>query len=205
MSTAGPAGRPIAPVTGVASVGAMPHPPPSRRLAAVAAAGLLLAACGGDGPGVASAPPSADTPPATEACTAVDFPPLQFGSHLLGDNEPPVPYSSSPPTSGWHTSGAVPEGIFVEDPLSEPAQVSVLEAGGVVVTYADLPDADVRALVEAAEGRHAGVVVVTPYDGLAAGEVAFTSWGAVQRCEGLDEVALDAYVAAYGSPISQHS
>lgn len=178
----------------------MPHPLlPARQLAAVVAAGLLLSACGGGDAGTAAAAP----PPATRACAAVEFPPLQFGSHLLGDNEPPVPFSSTPPTSGWHTSGAVPQGV-VTDPLSEPAQVSVLEAGGVVVTYADLPEDDVQTLIRATEGRHAGIVVVTPYDGLADGEVAFTSWGAVQRCDGLDEAALDAYVAAYGSEITPH-
>ncbi len=62
---------------------------------------------------------------------------------LIGDQGPPVPYSSSPPTSGWHASGAFSIAVHRPgDPLSEPMQVSVLGAGGVVVAYRDLLDED---------------------------------------------------------------
>ncbi|CAN5201697.1 hypothetical protein BH23ACT9_BH23ACT9_00720 [soil metagenome] len=131
------------------------------------------------------------------------FPALQSGSHLLGDTDPPVPYSSSPPTSGWHSSGAVPEGIFAE-PLSEPQQVSVLEAGGVVVTHNGLATDELQALTDAVERQYLDRVVVTPYDAIPEGSTAFTSWGAVQVCTGVDLDALDAYAAAYASEISPH-
>lgn len=75
------------------------------------------------------------------------------GSHLLGDRQPPVPYSSTPPTSGWHASGLTPIAVH---PLSEPQQVSVLEAGAVVVTYHELPDGELSTLTEAVEERHEG-------------------------------------------------
>ena len=60
---------------------------------------------------------------------------MQFGSHLIGDAEPPVPYSSTPPTSGWHASGGFQIVVQPTDqPLRESVQVSIEEAGDVVVT-----------------------------------------------------------------------
>lgn len=135
------------------------------------------------------------------ACGPVETPALQGGSHLLGDRPPPVPYASTPPTSGWHSSGAFT--IDVRGPseaLSEPQQVSVLEAGGVVATYRDIPE-DVRGtLEETATMDYAGRVSVTPYDRLDEGEIAFTAWGALQRCDGLDLDALAAFVATFADP-----
>jgi hypothetical protein len=164
-----------------------------RSLTALAIAAALVAGCTG-GNDVAG------TPPATDRCTAVEFPTMQFGSHLIGDAAPPVPYSSTPPTSGWHSSGAPPTGVFT-DPLSEPAQVLALEAGGVVVTHAGLPEAEFEALVDAAEA-FPDTVVVTPYADIPAGTVVYASWGALQRCESFDAQAFERYVAAYGDNIT---
>ncbi|HUG86520.1 MAG TPA: DUF3105 domain-containing protein [Euzebya sp.] len=154
----------------------------------------LLAAC---------SQPTTGPPPATDRCGEVEFPPVQFGSHLLGDTQPPIPYSSTPPTSGWHSSGSVPEGVPTQ-PLSEPAQVSVLEAGGVVVTHNGLSDAELERLTATVAERFDDRVVLTPYGEIPAGSTAFTSWGALQICEGVDLEALTAYTAAYASPISPH-
>lgn len=167
---------------------------PSRGRLGIVLTAVLIAGCGQSPTGA---------PTATDRCDQVEFPSVQFGSHLLGDSQPPIPYSSTPPTSGWHSSGAVPEGVFTE-PLPEPAQVSVLEAGGVVVTHNGLADEDLQRLTDAVRERFADRVVVTPYDQIPAGSTAFTSWGVLQTCEGLDLEALAAFVAAYGSPISSH-
>jgi hypothetical protein len=171
-----------------------------RQRAAVRAGATALAlvvlACSG--------PEASEVPSATDRCGEVVFPPLQFGSHLIGDRDPPVPYSSVPPTSGWHGSGAPAEGIHTT-PLSEPAQVLVLEAGGVVVTHHDLPDGDVARLHEVASSPgFTDRVVVTPYEEIDPGTTAFTSWGAMQLCDGLDLTALEAYVGTYADPISTH-
>jgi hypothetical protein len=153
----------------------------------------LLAACG-----TAEPSPAGDLAAGSADCRDVETFPLQGGSHLLGDQEPPVPYNSTPPTSGWHSSGPVDIGVHGgDDALSEPEQVSVLEAGGVVVTYRGLDDEERAALEEAARQDHAGRVAVTPYDGLGDGEVAFTAWGTAQRCSGLDLDALAAFVDTY--------
>jgi hypothetical protein len=175
-----------------------------RTWLAAACGAALAAACGGPGTGPdvgARATGTAEgVPPATERCAAVVFPPLQFGSHLLGDAEPPVEYSSTPPSSGWHLSGAPAVGV-ADTPLGEPAQVTTLEAGGVVITYRDLPAEDVEQLAAVA-ADHPRTVLVTEYAELQPGEVVVTSWGAQQRCEGVDVAALERYVAAYGQDVT---
>ena len=145
-----------------------------------------------------SAPAASDVPVATERCDEVEMPDLQGGDHLIGDIEPPVPYSSTPPTSGWHSSGAFDIQIqAADDPLTEPEQVSALEAGAVIVTYNGVDQGDVAAVEQHVADRYAGRVAVTPYDKLAVGAVALSAWGVLQRCDGVDLDALDAFVAAY--------
>ena len=173
----------------------------------VAAAGLMLVlamGCSKDGPRPLSSQPPTSHPgtaiaPTTEqACRPPENPELQGGEHLIGDREPPVPYSSAPPTSGWHSSGAFDIGVQPpQDPLTEPEQVSVLEAGGVVITHNAIPDWAREALEERAARRYAGRVAVTSYEKLAPGEVVFSGWGVLQRCSGADLETLDRFVAKH--------
>lgn len=165
-----------------------------------------------------SAPTEAATAPATEfgtapatesdnavtaspaGCGPVEHPPVQGGSHLIGDAKPPGPYSSTPPTSGWHSSGAVEVRIHDEaDPIGEPQQVSVLEADGVVITHRDLPPDEQGSLEELVRERYDGKVAVTPYEKLERGEIALTAWGALQRCMGLDIDAITGFVEAHAA------
>ena len=164
--------------------------PRRSKVLVVAALTTVALAC--------STPAEISAPEATARCVELEMPELQGGSHLIGGQEPPVPYSSTPPTSGWHSSGEVE--ITVQpsgEPLSEPEQVSVLESGGVVVTYNGLEEPDRAALEQRAADRFEGRAAVTSYDKLDTGEVVFTAWGALQRCDGVDLEALDAFVAAY--------
>lgn len=152
---------------------------------------LLLAvapACSPKGP-----PPP---PAATAQCEAAEVQTIQSGLHLIGDREPPVPYSSVPPTSGWHSSGPPPRGVASE-PLTEPQQVAVLEAGGVVAAHGALP-AGARSQLEQLAAQHEGTLAVTAYDKLEDGQVVVTSWGVLQRCDGVDAGAIDTFVDAYG-------
>ncbi|MGH8887630.1 MAG: DUF3105 domain-containing protein [Egibacteraceae bacterium] len=133
-------------------------------------------------------------------CAPEALPRQQFGSHLIGDRPPPVPYSSTPPTSGWHASGGFAIAVNPPNqPLSEPRQVSVLEAGGVVVAYHELSAVDRDRLETHVRERFPGRVAVTSYDKLGPGEVAFAAWGVLQRCDGLDLDVLDAFVTAHGA------
>jgi hypothetical protein len=141
----------------------------------------------------------ATSAPPRVSCDPIERPPLQSGSHLLGDREPPVPYSSQPPTSGWHSSGHFDVEVRGRaHPLSEPEQVSVLEVGGVVVSYRGLAADDVARLRDRVRTRYAGRVAVTPYAGIPRGTVAFTSWGRLRRCDGVDLAALDRFVERFG-------
>ncbi len=134
-------------------------------------------------------------------CGDAEQVPLQGGEHLIGDQPPPVPYNSTPPTSGWHSSGAFEIAVQPPDePLSEPAQVSVLEAGGVVVAYRDLPPEDYRALRRLVRRRFAGRVALTPYEALERGEVALTAWGILQRCDGVDLQTVRAFAEEHAAP-----
>lgn len=121
--------------------------------------------------------------PATERCEPAQRVRLQGGSHLLGAAEPPVPYTTDPPTSGWHRSGiGTAPGAYV-DPLPLPEQVSVLERGGVVVAFdPSIDGAERGALLELA-GEVGGDLVVTPHTGPLPTPVSLTAWGVLQRCE----------------------
>ncbi len=147
-----------------------------------------------------TAPASSTRSASGAACDGTERPRLQAGSHLIRGGDPPVPYSSRPPTSGWHASGRIAVDVRnADDPLTEPEQVSVLEAGGVVVAHGTLRAEQAAALAEHVAERHAGRVAVTPYAPLAEGEVAFAGWGVVQRCARLDLAALDRFVHRFGA------
>lgn len=139
----------------------------------VALAGLV--GCTGD------VDPPGD-PVVAAGCDPPEEQQLQEGSHLLGDQAPPVPYTSSPPTSGWHSSGRPLDPGAYTEPVSEPQQVRVLEQGGVVLAYdPSLPDGDVGQLQRIA-GEVDGVVV-TPYEPAMPTPVTLTAWGVLQRCD----------------------
>lgn len=157
------------------------------RTTAVIALTIVLAGCSGAGAGTG-------TPVATARCGAPAVPQVQFGSHLLGDSQPPVPYSSTPPTSGWHASGAISIGV---GPLTEPQQVSVLESGAVVVTHGSLSVSERAALRDLASGDNGGRVAVAPYDRLPAKVVMLAGWEVLQRCNSVDPEAVAIFVGTY--------
>ena len=154
---------------------------------------LALSACSiGTGPREAAAPRGSDDPVASEAgeelaaCEPVRLIPEQVGSHLIGGASPPVAYNSTPPTSGWHSSGAFTIDVQPRnDPLSEPEHVSVLEAGGAVISYRAVGNSAAARIARLVRRSYAGQVAVTPYKKLRRGEVALTSWGVLQRCDGM--------------------
>ena len=135
-------------------------------------------------------------------CADLQEYPEQSGSHLIGSAQPPQPYNSVPPTSGWHTTGVE---IAVHDvPLKESEQVSVLEVGGIVVSHGRLQPKDLARLHDRVERKHDGVVAVTPYRKLKPRVVAFTAWTISQECVGLDLKALDAFVREHAEAHSEH-
>lgn len=163
------------------------------RVLFVLALFVALAGCNDEEPAPA---PSTEAPPATTDCGVVETIPIQGEGHLVGDQDPPVPYNSTPPTSGWHTSGDIPIEVASE-PLTEPEQVTVLELGGVVVAHNGLDPSERTTLEDLLTEEYPGEAASTEYDKLEEGEVALTSWGRLQHCDALDLEAVEAFIAAY--------
>jgi hypothetical protein len=154
----------------------------------------LALACTPDDPAAGAS----EEPAATADCDAVETVPIQGEGHLVGDQRPPVPYNSTPPTSGWHTATDVPIVSAPEgQPLTEPELVTVLELGGVVVAHNGL-DGEAQAALEALiADKFPGQVAATSYDKLAQGDVALVAWGRLQPCTALDLAAVEAFAKAY--------
>lgn len=162
-----------------------------RWVAAVAALGVAVTACGGDAPAGAVA---------TAGCAEVEFPPLVGGSHLLGDQEPPVPYTSVPGTSGWHAAPSTQPAAGVRsEPLPEPELVLLLEVGQVVVAYdpEEVRAAEVERLAALAEGALDNQMTVTPFPADMGAAVVLNAWGVRQPCRAVDEQAITRFVTAY--------
>lgn len=153
--------------------------------AAAVAAALIVAGCA--------------TRSTSIACAPVEHPELQGGSHLVAGTEPPVPYSSTPGTSGWHAAGRPPSGVFVDEGLSEPDIVAALEAGEVVVAYdaGAVEEQDVDRLERLAD-ELAGRLTVTRFDDDMGAPVVLNAWATRQPCTGVDEEAIRQFVARFG-------
>jgi len=123
-------------------------------------------------------------------CGADTEEPLDPGSvqHLLPGAPEPA-YASDPPTSGPHLAGGAPAGAQ-DGPAARPAQVALLEKGGVMVQYRDVTGADLRRLRTLAEGE----VAVAPNPGLDTAVVA-TAWRHRLACGSASGAALDALEA----------
>lgn len=158
----------------------------ARRISTTVVTILLVGACAPE--------------PEPAACGPVEHPPFQTGGHLVGDAEPPVEYSSTPGTSGWHTGGTPRTGVL-DEPLPEPEIVAVLERGQVVAAYDPdrLPTADVELLEEAARGRFRDELTVTPFDGMDA-PLVLNSLGTRQACDQLDTEVLERFVEREDPP-----
>ena len=153
---------------------------PGRVVAGVVAL-FVMGGCGGDNGGGASG---------GGACGRAVEEPLDPRStqHLLPGVPEPV-YSTEPPTSGPHLAGDVPSGVQ-RRPVTRPAQVTLLESGGVMIQYRDL-DTSSRRRVEALAARD---VVVAPNPDLAADVVA-TAWRRRLTCDGAGQPEVDALAA----------
>lgn len=157
------------------------RPPATVAGAAVVVALLGLAGCGGDDAASAGGGCGRERREALDPSTAV---------HVLAGGDEPA-YRTDPPTSGPHEPGLPLSGVL-DEPLSRPAQVGALEAGGVLVQHRDLDDAELTALADVAgEG-----VAVAPNPDLPERVVA-TAWLFKLSCDGVDVDAIEAFVDAH--------
>lgn len=161
------------------------------------AAAAIVAGCGG-GTDPSGPDPTSSAVGASDVCRAEERPPLQAGAHLIGDTDPPVPYSSVPPTSGWHASGAPDPGVHRE-PLSDPEVVALLEIGQVVAVYdpSRLDADEVAELEEIAGSTHPQRLSVTPANEPLPTPLTLTAWGVLQRCDGVAPEDITRFVLSH--------
>jgi Protein of unknown function (DUF3105) len=108
--------------------------------------------------------------------------------HVVGAGED-VEYTSDPPTSGPHKAGPPVEGV-VNEPLSRPVQVGILERGDVLVQHT--PDLTSEEQADLATLAGPGVVIAPNAD-LPAPVVA-TAWTYKRTCDAVDLAALQGFI-----------
>lgn len=145
------------------------------------------------------APTATPTPTATEIAAAriqptegpilVEAMPSRdhFPPHLKITDVLPSGYSTVPPTSGQHW-GAWSDCGFYNHPLPDELLVHNLEHGNIIVSYnltSDAEIAELRAAVEAIPLARE-FAIVRRYLAIPEGMVALTTWGVLDRMEGVD-------------------
>lgn len=128
-------------------------------------------------------------------CSAIQsFPTLSRDHISPGESHPP--YSSNPPTSGWHWDNPQDWGIYTTPQVQEQL-VHNLEHGGIIVQYNGLSSAEVQTLTQIvqSDSHH---IILAPYPGLPSDvRVALTAWDHLQTCTGVDANAVRAFTNAF--------
>jgi hypothetical protein len=161
--------------------------PPVPATAAVVLALLLVLGAGG-----CSGDDTDATGSGGEACQPVRTEALDpnSGQHVL-PNAPEPTYLSDPPTSGAHQPGALRAGA-IDEPLSNPVQVGMLEEGQVLVQYDGELD---RQTIDTVVGLRPEVLVA-PNPDLPSPVVA-TAWRHKLECSEIDLADLRDFVDSY--------
>lgn len=107
--------------------------------------------------------------------------------HVVGD-APGIEYTSDPPTSGPHQPGPPVAGV-VDEPITRPVQVGILERGDILLQHD--PELDGAALADL-EALAGGRVVVAPNPDLPDPVVA-TAWLFKRTCQTVDVGALQEF------------
>ena len=149
---------------------------------------LLVGACGDD---------AGDQAAGCDPATTEPLDPASASGHVL-PGAPEPRYQFDPPTSGPHGSAPPKRGVLAE-PLSKPAQVSLLEHGEVLLQHRDL-SADDRDTLEGLAGED---VTVAPNPNLPTKVVA-TAWTVKQTCERLDVASLREFVREHRGKGAPH-
>ncbi len=145
------------------------------------------------------APTATATPTPTEVAAAMVQPtngPIRveampsrdhFPSQLKISDLVPGGYSTVPPTSGRHW-GAWSDCGFYNHPLPDELLVHNLEHGNIIVSYNLANDAEVAALRAAVEAIPLAqeFAIVRRYLAIPEGMVALTTWGVLDRMDGVD-------------------
>ena len=147
-------------------------------------------------PTVAPSPavPPTDGPIRVEAMPSRDH----FPTHMKITDVIPEGYSTVPPTSGRHW-GAWSDCGFYNHPLPDELLVHNLEHGNIIVSYNLDTDAEVAALREAVEAIPLAreFAIVRRYEAIPPGMVALTTWGVLDRMQGVDAARIARFFADF--------
>ncbi|MBI5029870.1 MAG: DUF3105 domain-containing protein [Chloroflexi bacterium] len=144
---------------------------------------------------LAAPAPTAVTVASQGQCAAVQDFPSQGATHIApGEAHPP--YSSNPPTSGWHWANPQEWGIYTTPQVQEQL-VHNLEHGGIIIQYNNLPAADVERLTTLVQHDRIHMILA-PYPDLPSGSnVAITAWTHLLLCNGVSEDAIKRFTTAF--------
>ncbi len=166
-------------------------------LAAGVAVLIVLVALALWGSGIlnsAAPPPPVAASAGSVTCSAVQTFPTLSRDHIEPNQSHP-PYSSNPPTSGWHWANPQDWGIYTTPQVQEQL-VHNLEHGGIILQYNNLSAGEVKQLTDLVN-RDNHHMIFAPYPGLTDAKVALTAWDHLQTCTGVDETAIRAFVNSY--------
>ncbi len=114
------------------------------------------------------------------------------GAKHVGESEVHPPYSSNPPTTGWHWVGTAGPGIKGE-PVADELVLHSMEHGAAVVWYKQgLPVEDVERIKDAF-GKASGKKIMLPRENLDV-PVALTSWGYLLKLSEIDEDKIKEFI-----------
>ncbi len=126
---------------------------------------------------------------------------LQPAQHIDQD-QPHPPYSSTPPTSGWHFDTPAAWAIYAGQ-LPDEFIPHNLEHGGIVINHNLTDEAQVAQLTQFVEGQAGfpSCFIMQPYrnapDAVPEGTVALTAWGWLQPFDGVDAAGMQAFINAH--------
>ena len=122
------------------------------------------------------------------------------GYHTVDPDDPSV---AIPPTSGRHWDRWASCGFYTE-PVPDERIVHNMEHGNIIVSYNLTDPAEIDALKAAYEAIDltAAWGVARPYDGIAEGAVALTTWGVVDGpMAGVDAARIERFFDAYAGKL----
>ena len=117
---------------------------------------------------------------------------MQTADHVDSNADPSddvVVYNSVPPTSGDHWSAAARCGFYIQ-PVPDEVVVHNMEHSNIVVSYNLTSQDDFDVLVEVYEDLpeiwRDHFTVVRPYGKIGNGQVAVSTWGVLDKMDGVD-------------------
>jgi hypothetical protein len=182
----------------------------AATLIAIAALGLAVAACGSSEESTSTTTSSAatestestTTASASGSCSPVETVDVESSGNHEDKDFTADDYPTNPPTGGDHNPEPIQTGQFYDQPPRLGETVHALEHGAVVGWTNDLSPADTKVVEDAfnaeySKGYYQLAVVENPDLDV---PFALSSWGALQKCDGVDPDAIASFIEEHYAP-----